>query len=138
MVLSTPVQSKADDILSGCCLEGLLGLRVNLLRKRAAPKPTIRSMNRSELVEKLAERFAQLHVRDAQASVDAIVDALTMALTKGVRIEIRGFGSFTSSQRTPRLARNPRTGDSVVVPSKRVVRFKPGGDLRDGVNRSSR
>ena len=92
-------------------------------------------MNRSQLVEELAERFAQLHVRDAQASVDAIVSALTMALAKGARIEIRGFGSFTSSQRPPRKARNPRTGESVVVPSKRTVRFKPGADLREGVNR---
>ena len=93
-------------------------------------------MNRSQLVEELAERFAQLHVRDAQASVDAIVSALTMALAKGARIEIRGFGSFTSSQRLSRTARNPRTGESVVVPSKRAVRFKPGADLREGVNRS--
>lgn len=95
-------------------------------------------MNRSELVEKLTERFAQLQVRDAEASVNTIVNALTMALAKGARVEIRGFGSFTSSQRPPRIARNPRTGNSVVVPSKRVVRFKPGGDLRDGVNRPSR
>lgn len=95
-------------------------------------------MNRSELVEKLTERFEQLQVRDAEASVNTFVSALTMALAKGARVEIRGFGSFTSSQRPPRTARNPKTGDAVVVPSKRVVRFKPGGDLRDGVNGSSR
>lgn len=91
-------------------------------------------MNRSKLVEKLAERFTQLDARDAQGSVDAIVSALIMALARGGRVEIRGFGSFTSSQRPPRAARNPRTGESVLVPSKRFVRFKPGNDLKNGVN----
>ena len=95
-------------------------------------------MNRSELVEKLAARFAQLHLRDAQAGVDVIVNAITVALAKGVRVEIRGFGSFTSSQRLPRVGRNPKTGERVEVPGKRMARFKAGSELKVGVNRARR
>ena len=93
-------------------------------------------MNRSELVEKLAERFTQLHLRDAQAGVDVIVDAISSALSKGVRVEIRGFGSYSAIQRLPRIGRNPKTGERVEVPGKRMARFKAGSDLKAGVNRS--
>lgn len=95
-------------------------------------------MNRSELVEKLAERFTQLHLRDAQAGVDVIVDAISSALSKGVRVEIRGFGSFSAIQRLPRIGRNPKTGERVEVPGKRMARFKAGSDLKAGVNRARR
>ena len=95
-------------------------------------------MNRSDLVGKLAERFTQLHLRDAQAGVDVIVNAITVALAKGVRVEVRGFGSFTSNQRVPRIARNPKTGERVEVPGKRIARFKQGSELKAGVNRGKR
>ena len=95
-------------------------------------------MNRSDLVGKLAERFTQLHLRDAQAGVDVIVNAITVALAKGVRVEVRGFGSFTSNQRVPRIARNPKTGERVEVPGKRIARFKQGSELEAGVNRGKR
>ena len=95
-------------------------------------------MNRSELVGKLAERFTQLHLRDAQAGVDVIVDAISSALSKGVRVEIRGFGSYSAIQRLPRIGRNPKTGERVEVPGKRMARFKAGSDLKAGVNRARR
>ncbi len=93
-------------------------------------------MNRSELVEKLAERMSQLYVRDAQAGVDAILNAITLTLAKGGRVEIRGFGSFSIGHLAPRIGRNPRSGARVEVPGKRTVRFKAGSDLKTGVNSS--
>lgn len=91
-------------------------------------------MTRSDLVEALAEKFPQLIQRDADMAVKAILDAMGDALIKGHRIEIRGFGSFTVSHRAPRLGRNPRSGESVAIPEKRVPHFKPGKGLREAVD----
>jgi len=91
-------------------------------------------MTRSDLVEELAARFAQLAHRDAETAVKAILDAMSDALVRGHRIEIRGFGSFSVSRRPPRIGRNPRSGESVQVPEKRVPHFKPGKALRESVD----
>jgi integration host factor subunit beta len=91
-------------------------------------------MTRSELVEELAARFSQLTQRDAEYSVKAILDAMNDALVRGHRIEIRGFGSFSVNHRAPRLGRNPRNGESVDIPEKRVPHFKPGKALRESVD----
>ncbi len=91
-------------------------------------------MTRSDLVEELAARFSQLTHRDAEAAVKAILDAVGDALVKGHRIEIRGFCSFTVSHRPPRMGRNPRSGESVAIPEKRVPHFKPGKALREAVD----
>jgi len=91
-------------------------------------------MTRSDLVEELAARFKQLTHRDAESAVKAILDAMSDALMQGHRIEIRGFGSFSVSRRPPRIGRNPRTGESVTVPEKRVPHFKPGKALREAVD----
>ena len=90
-------------------------------------------MTRSELVERLAQRMGQLTLRDAEQAVKTIFDAMALALAKGHRIEIRGFGSFTVNHRRPRLGRNPRSGQAVAVPEKRVAHFKPGKILRAAV-----
>lgn len=92
-------------------------------------------MTRSDLVEELANRFAQLTQRDAELAVSAILDAMNDALVNGHRIEIRGFGSFSITRRPPRIGRNPRSGASVAVPEKRVPHFKPGKALRESVER---
>jgi integration host factor subunit beta len=92
-------------------------------------------MTRSDLVEALAERFGQLKQRDADIAVKVILDAMTDALVRGHRIELRGFGSFSVSRRPPRLGRNPRSGEQVAVPEKRVPHFKPGKALREAVDR---
>jgi integration host factor subunit beta len=92
-------------------------------------------MTRSDLVEELATRFATLTHRDAESAVKAILDAMSDAMARGHRIEIRGFGSFTVTRRPPRLGRNPRTGESVPIPEKRVPHFKPGKALREAVDR---
>jgi integration host factor subunit beta len=91
-------------------------------------------MTRSDLVEELANRFSQLTHRDTEYAVKAILDAMNDALVRGHRIEIRGFGSFSINRRPPRLGRNPRSGESVAIPEKRVPHFKPGKALRETVD----
>ena len=91
-------------------------------------------MTRSDLVEELSNRFGQLTHRDAEFAVKAILDAMNDALVAGHRIEIRGFGSFSINHRPPRMGRNPRSGESVAIPEKRVPHFKPGKALRESVD----
>jgi integration host factor subunit beta len=91
-------------------------------------------MTRSDLVEELAARFTQLTHRDAEFAVKTVLDAMSTALVKGHRIEIRGFGSFSINRRPPRVGRNPRSGESVQIPEKRVPHFKPGKALREAVD----
>jgi integration host factor subunit beta len=81
-------------------------------------------MTRSDLVEELAARFPQLTHRDAEFAVKALLDAMSDALVKGHRIELRGFGSFSVNRRPPRMGRNPRSGEAVAIPEKRVPRFQ--------------
>jgi integration host factor subunit beta len=92
-------------------------------------------MTRSDLVEELAARFGQLTHRDAEYAVKTILDAMSEALVRGHRIEIRGFGSFSINRRPPRMGRNPRSGESVHIPEKRVPHFKPGKALREAVDK---
>lgn len=89
---------------------------------------------RSDLVSALSERFGQLAQRDAELAVKTILDAMTEALARGHRIEIRGFGSFTVTHRPSRVGRNPRSGEQVIVPEKRVPHFKAGKALRESVD----
>jgi integration host factor subunit beta len=91
-------------------------------------------MTRSDLVQELADRFPQLTHKDAESAVKAILDAMSEAMERGHRIEIRGFGSFTINRRPPRMGRNPRSGESVAIPEKRVPHFKPGKALREAVD----
>lgn len=91
-------------------------------------------MNRSDLVEELAERFVSLTKNDAASAVSTILDALTDAMVAGRRIEIRGFGSFSIKQRLARIRRNPRNGESLVVAERRVAHFKPGKAMRESVD----
>ncbi len=93
------------------------------------------AMTRSDLVARLAERFAQLTQRDTEFAVKTILDAMTDALARGHRIEIRGFGSFSINRRPPRVGRNPRSGEQVTIPEKLVPHFKPGKALRESVDR---
>ena len=92
-------------------------------------------MTRSDLVEELAARFPQLAHRDAESAVKALLDAMSEALVKGHRIELRGFGSFSVNRRPPRMGRNPRSGEQVVIPEKLVPHFKPGKALRESVDK---
>lgn len=91
-------------------------------------------MTRSELVDRLAARHPQLTVSDVELAVKVILNALSRALAQGERIEIRDFGSFGVNHRPARQGRNPKTGESVLVPAKSLPHFKPGKDLRTRVD----
>lgn len=90
-------------------------------------------MTRSELIAILAQRFPQLMQKDAEMAVNEIHGAIVATLAEGNRVEIRGFGSFALIYRTPRIARNPKTGEKVAVQGKYVPHFKAGKALRDRV-----
>ena len=95
-------------------------------------------MTKSELITRLAVRYPQLVVKDAEFAVRTILEAMASTLADGHRIEIRGFGSFALSHRPPRLGRNPKSGEQVQVPQKRVPHFKPGKELRLRVDLTAR
>lgn len=100
----------------------------------AADQPAPGQMTRSELIARLAERYPQLVAKDAEFAVRTILEAMARTLADGHRIEIRGFGSFALSHRPPRVGRNPKSGEKVLVPGKRVPHFKPGKELRERVD----
>ncbi len=87
-------------------------------------------MTKAELVEEVA-RAAELNKRDAEVIVETVFDSIIGALHKGEKVELRGFGSFRTRERGPRRGRNPKTGEPVDVPAKRVPYFKPGKELKD-------
>jgi integration host factor subunit beta len=91
-------------------------------------------MIRSELVQKLCGDFPDLTQREVEGMVGAIFDSITDQLAKGGRVELRGFGAFSTRQRDARVGRNPRTGESVSVDAKRVPYFKPGKEMRERLN----
>src|SRR5437899_6153739 len=91
-------------------------------------------MTKSELIDRLAAQFPQLVAKDAELAVKMILDAMAESLAKGERIEIRGFGSFGLNYRPPRTGRNPKSGERVQVPEKRVPDFKAGKELRERVD----
>ncbi|MCS6997320.1 MAG: integration host factor subunit beta [Casimicrobiaceae bacterium] len=95
-------------------------------------------MTRSELVARLAQRFPQLTAQDAEFAVRLMLDAIGDALAEGLRVEVRGFGSFSLSFRPSRIGRNPKSGVSVFVPERYIPHFKAGKELRERVDASYR
>ena len=91
-------------------------------------------MIKSQLIQKLADENLHLFQRDVERIVSAVFEEITDALARGDRVELRGFGAFSVKERDARVGRNPRTGESVEVPEKRVPFFKTGKDLRDRMN----
>ncbi len=87
-------------------------------------------MTKSDLIAKLADQFPQLVLNDAELSVKMILQEISKYLIDGGRVEIRGFGSFGLNYRPPRVGRNPKSGERVNVPAKRVPHFKAGKELR--------
>ena len=87
-------------------------------------------MIRSELVASLARENPELQLRDIDAVVTTFFDQIIERLAIDGRVELRGFGAFSTRPRDARAARNPRTGDAVAVKSKRVPYFKPGKEIR--------
>ena len=94
-------------------------------------------MVKSELIARLAELNPHLYQRDVERIVSTIFDEISMALARGDRVELRGFGTFSVKQRQPRTARNPRTGQAVLVGEKHIPFFKTGKELRERLNDST-
>jgi integration host factor subunit beta len=91
-------------------------------------------MTKAELVDEIAQK-ADLTRKHSEVIVDAVFSSIIEALQGGDKIELRGFGSFRVRHRASRTGRNPKTGDSVLVPAKKVPYFKPGKELRELINR---
>lgn len=91
-------------------------------------------MIRSELLQELAQENPELRAEDVERAVDTFFDEIAERLAAGGRVELRGFGAFSTRHREGRVGRNPRTGESVEVPEKQVPYFKPGKDMRARLN----
>ena len=90
-------------------------------------------MTKSELIERIVTQQGLLSSKDVELAIKTMLEQMAQALATGDRIEIRGFGSFSISRRPPRMGRNPRTGERVQIPERRVPHFKPGKALREAV-----
>lgn len=86
-------------------------------------------MTKAELIDEVAAA-TRLSKKDAEQVVTLFFESIVEALRAGDRVELRGFGTFTTRQRAPRVGRNPKTGEAVHVPAKVVPHFKPGKELR--------
>lgn len=91
-------------------------------------------MIRSELLQTLAKDNPDLRAEEIEQVVDIFFDEITKRLAEGGRVELRGFGAFSTRERESRTGRNPRTGETVSVPAKRVPYFKPGKEMRERLN----
>jgi integration host factor subunit beta len=96
---------------------------------RTGAKP----MTKADLIDEVS-RLAELTRKDSEVIVETIFESVVRSLRAGDKIEIRGFGSFRTRQRKPRVGRNPKTGDRVEVPAKKIPFFKPSKELKDLVN----
>ena len=93
-------------------------------------------MTKAELVEEVA-RVSELTKKHSEVIVNTVFDSIIEALHKDEKIELRGFGSFRIRQRRSRQGRNPKTGDKVDVPAKKIPYFKPGKELKELINEDS-
>ena len=94
------------------------------------------TLTKADLIAEV-ERITELKRTDSEIIVETIFDNIIQALQKGDKIEIRGFGSFRTRQRRGRIGRNPKTGEKVEVPAKKIPFFKPSKELKDFVNNSN-
>lgn len=92
-------------------------------------------MIKSELIALIAEKNPHLFQRDVERIVTTIFDTMSDALANGDRVELRGFGAFSTKERAPRIGRNPRTGEQVSVDAKLVPYFKCGKEMRENLNK---
>ena len=104
---------------------------INVSRARERYTPSV-TMTRNDLVAIIAEA-GDMTARDAQGVLESILDGMAESLARGEKVELRGFGSFRIRVRGPRTGRNPKTGESVEVPAKRIPHFKPGKGMREAL-----
>ena len=98
-------------------------------------RSNVQVVTKSELIERLNAKQKQLSAKDVEYAVKSILEYLINSLSKGDRVEIRGFGSFSLRHRKPRIARNPKTGVPVPIAGKSVAHFKPGKPLGDRIRK---
>ena len=91
-------------------------------------------MIRSELLQALSADNPDLRPEEVEQVVDIFFEEIAARLSEGGRVELRGFGTFSTREREARTGRNPRTGEAVDVPAKRVPYFKPGKEMRERLN----
>ncbi len=89
-------------------------------------------MNKVELVNTLAAKTGQTK-RASEEMLDAILDTIKDTVSDGDKVTLVGFGTFAMTERSARRGRNPRTGDTIDIPAKKVPRFVPGKDFKDAV-----
>lgn len=92
-------------------------------------------MTKSDLIKRLAAAHPHLYARDLERIVNTVFEQIGAALARGHRVELRGFGAFSTRGRGERVGRNPRTGEKVAVPGKLAPHFKAGKELCDRLNR---
>ncbi len=90
-------------------------------------------MTKAALVADVAKTNGLTRI-DAEVVVQTVLDSIVEALNSGEKVELRGFGSFRHRQRNPRQGRNPKTGEKVQVPAKKVAYFRPGKGLKEVIN----
>lgn len=94
-------------------------------------------MNKSDLILKILESDPNLFKKDASKIVNVFFDTISEAISKGERVELRGFGVFDVKEREARIARNPKNGEAVAVPAKKVPFFRMGKDMKDRINKNN-
>ena len=93
-------------------------------------------MTRSELIERIAEKNPSLTIKEIDRIIEVILDSVVNALAAGERVEFRGFGSFSIRCRSPRIAKNPRTGEKLNVEARNIPHFKAGKQLYEMLNKA--
>jgi DNA-binding protein HU-beta len=93
---------------------------------------------KSDLVNSIADSVEGLTKRQATAAFDAVFDAIVAALKAGDSAKVPGFGSFAVAERGARKGRNPATGESITIKASKNVRFRPGKELKESVNKKRR
>src|SRR5215470_16023899 len=94
------------------------------------------TLTKADLIEEVLN-VTELPRKESETIVETIFDSIIAALQKGEKIEIRGFGSFRTRERRGRVGRNPKTGEKVEVPAKKIPYFKPSKELKDFVNNAT-
>ena len=94
------------------------------------------TLTKADLIEEVLN-VTELPRKESETIVETIFESIIAALQKGEKIEIRGFGSFRTRERRGRMGRNPKTGEKVEVPAKKIPYFKPSKELKDFVNNAT-
>ena len=91
-------------------------------------------MTKSELILKITNKNSFLYQKDVYKIIDTLFNSVTKALNDGDRVELRGFGTFTTKLRNARIGRNPKTGEPVAIPQKKMPFFKMGKSMKERIN----